>query len=563
VAVLSAACASGLVPIGPTPALATPTTFSTPGTYTYTVPPGVTSIVIDAFGAEGGRGGKCTVGCSFPANGPGGRGGEALGTLSVSPGDVLQIDVGGKGADGTYALFNGGTPGTGGTNGGATGGGGNAAGGGGGGATDVRVGSCAATTSCGLDARVIVAGGGGGGGGIGGCGQPAFGGGGGGDSGGRGKSGCLVFLDGGFGGSGGTGGAGGSVVADCCGNAGSAGGTGTGGTGGPGASSGRGGGGGGGGYGGGGGGAGQGFDSGEGGGGGGGLVPVGGALTAANNFASGHLGDGSVTISASTDSTPPVVTVSFSPNGSNGWFTSSSATGTITGDDSTTGGSTVSGFHCTGATVTHVLETTTTSASATLTVAGEGATSVDCTATDGAFNTGASAGSSASATVNIDSIAPSLTFTTVTTQDDGYLPGASFSLPATVGTPSVGASGSVTDGGSGVSSVVVNGVTATGSWAASGIPLNAGLNTVTATATDVAGNTTTLSNSVTLNLDIDGDGIQNNVDAGTTFNNNKLPNGSPDGHTSGTITSFPSCATVSFQDALPSAPNPHGIRAVI
>src|SRR5207237_874549 len=71
---------------------ASATTFSTPGTYTYTVPSGVTSVTVDAFGAQGGSGAPPTFGNS---TGPGGKGGEATATLSVSAGDVLEIHVGG------------------------------------------------------------------------------------------------------------------------------------------------------------------------------------------------------------------------------------------------------------------------------------------------------------------------------------------------------------------------------------------------------------------------------------------------------------------------------------
>ncbi len=114
------------------------TTFNyTGGVQTYTVPPGVTSIEIEAFGAEGGGG--------FP-----GLGGRAMGTLPVTPGDVLQVYVGGNP---TVQLGPGGFNG-----GGAVGAlpcGGGSDGWPGGGASDVR-------TSPSLTDRMIVAGGGGG-----------------------------------------------------------------------------------------------------------------------------------------------------------------------------------------------------------------------------------------------------------------------------------------------------------------------------------------------------------------------------------------------------------------
>lgn len=100
---------------------------------TYTVPAGVTKVQIECFGAQGSNGGGV-------AAGVGGLGGYSKGILNVTPGQVLNILVGGSSG------FNGG------------GTGGNIGAGNGGGATDVRVGGLA------LADRVIVAGGGGGGG---------------------------------------------------------------------------------------------------------------------------------------------------------------------------------------------------------------------------------------------------------------------------------------------------------------------------------------------------------------------------------------------------------------
>mgnify|MGYP000063576570 CR=1 FL=1 len=53
---------------------------------TWTVPAGVTSIYVDVVGAQGGSAGPNI----------GGRGGKVSGTLSVAPGAVLQITVGGQ-----------------------------------------------------------------------------------------------------------------------------------------------------------------------------------------------------------------------------------------------------------------------------------------------------------------------------------------------------------------------------------------------------------------------------------------------------------------------------------
>ena len=58
---------------------------------TYTVPLGITSVTIDAYGAQGGDGGPST-------NGIGGLGDFATGDLSVVPGQILEIYVGGQGS---------------------------------------------------------------------------------------------------------------------------------------------------------------------------------------------------------------------------------------------------------------------------------------------------------------------------------------------------------------------------------------------------------------------------------------------------------------------------------
>lgn len=108
--------------------------YYTGGVQTWTVPAGVTSVTLETWGAQGGSNGGGTPG----------YGGYSTGTLSVTPGQVLYIYVGGQG----------GTTGAAGYNGGGTG---SSARGGGGGASDVRV-----SPPYGLANRVIVAGGGGG-----------------------------------------------------------------------------------------------------------------------------------------------------------------------------------------------------------------------------------------------------------------------------------------------------------------------------------------------------------------------------------------------------------------
>lgn len=109
----------------------------------------MTTLSVSAVGAAGGDNIHNTLGVS----GRGGDGGKVVALLPVTPGETLQINVGGAGQDGVQT-----TSGTGGYNGGANGGtGAGWAGGGGGGASDVRQGGTS------LADRVIVAGGGGGG----------------------------------------------------------------------------------------------------------------------------------------------------------------------------------------------------------------------------------------------------------------------------------------------------------------------------------------------------------------------------------------------------------------
>jgi VCBS repeat-containing protein len=238
----------------------------------WTVPDGVSQATFDVYGAQGGISG---VGHA------GGLGGKASATIDVTPGDTLQINVGGAGSRGVAGTA-GGAGGAGGFNGGAAGGNGlgrppgglgdRGGGGGGGGASDVRSGG-----DFGLDNRIIVGGGGGGAGDFGGQGGSGGGTGSGsapsnGGNGGNGGTGSSI--DGGFGGTGGSlsrGGFGGDGEVTF--GSGGDGVFGTGGSGGSGGSGGAGGGGGGGYYGGGGGGSG--FPGGGGGGGGSGFGPSG------------------------------------------------------------------------------------------------------------------------------------------------------------------------------------------------------------------------------------------------------------------------------------------------
>jgi glycine rich protein len=214
---------------------------------TFSVPSGVQSLQVRLIGGEGGHGDTV-----------GGAGAEVLGSLEVTPGQLLYVEVGGEG----------GATGEGGFNGGGDANGIGAAGGGG--ASDIRLLPLAAGLT--TDTRLVVAAGGGGGGGdgedFGGEGGDA-GSGGGVSGGGNEGGGAGTATEGGFGGFG-------------CGEEGEGGELGNGGEGGEGFGGNNGGGGGGGGYYGGGGGSGGCSSGGGGGGGGSSLVPPGGsALTAA------------------------------------------------------------------------------------------------------------------------------------------------------------------------------------------------------------------------------------------------------------------------------------------
>jgi len=115
----------------------------------FTVPGGVNTIQVDARGGRGGNGWNVDGGGSV--KGIGGSGGRVLATLNVTPGEVLEIYVGGAGDNATVT-----TSGAGAYNGGGNGGHQQGyRGGGGGGATDIRRGGSA------LNNRILAAGGGG------------------------------------------------------------------------------------------------------------------------------------------------------------------------------------------------------------------------------------------------------------------------------------------------------------------------------------------------------------------------------------------------------------------
>jgi hypothetical protein len=160
--------------------LSNPATYSTAGSYTFTVPAGITSLQIVATGAGGGGGGLW----GTHAGSVGGAGALVTSTIAVTGGQALTLVVGGGGGGGADGPASGG---------GYTCG----AGGGGGGSTNIAVGT----------AYQIIAGGGGGGGS---CNQGTAGGSGGGVNGAGGAGATKNSRTGGSGGANGVGGSGGN-----------------------------------------------------------------------------------------------------------------------------------------------------------------------------------------------------------------------------------------------------------------------------------------------------------------------------------------------------------------
>lgn len=81
--------------LSPSISLAQTFTFNYTGAVqTWVVPAGVTSVNIQAWGAQGGNGAN---GSGASGGGIGGLGAKASGTLAVTPGQILNIYVGGRG----------------------------------------------------------------------------------------------------------------------------------------------------------------------------------------------------------------------------------------------------------------------------------------------------------------------------------------------------------------------------------------------------------------------------------------------------------------------------------
>ncbi len=178
---------------------------------------------------------------------------------------------------------------------------------------------------------------------------------------------------------------------------------------------------------------------------------------------------------ASSDTEPPTVTISFPapPSGQAEYF--NAAQTPLAGTVSATDASNVSAISCSdtlgGLVQGMLVGADTPSASASLSVNGDGVHSVNCTATDGAANSGASVGSANTATIKIDATRPTVTYS-----------GFPVSLTYTVD-QSVNITCTPTDTGSGVASTTCTNISGPA------YSFTLGSNSFNATAVDNAGNT--------------------------------------------------------------------------
>lgn len=207
--------------------------------------------------------------------------------------------------------------------------------------------------------------------------------------------------------------------------------------------------------------------------------------TGTNNGGQSCIATGSLPITVSNpDTTAP--SLSVTPTGANGagWNNTSPVSLTITASDSGSGLAGTPACHDGSTTLTLTSVTTGTWSSS---VSGDGTHSISCSVSDNAGNP-----ATATDTVKIDTAKPSVA---ITSPADGS------STTATT----VTVSGTDSDGtGSGVSTVTVTGTGATlgtGTFSLSNYGLSCGPNTITAVATDVAGNTQSASVTVTQTCD--------------------------------------------------------------
>jgi alpha-tubulin suppressor-like RCC1 family protein len=108
------------------------------------------------------------------------------------------------------------------------------------------------------------------------------------------------------------------------------------------------------------------------------------------------------------DPDPPTVTIVLTapnggvPDGQHGWFVHGPVTGTVTADDSASGGSNIDKPVCTGATLGTITGGGTPHVTAVISIPGDGVHHISCTATDAAGNTSAAA----TKDVSLDATAP-------------------------------------------------------------------------------------------------------------------------------------------------------------
>ena len=184
------------------------------------------------------------------------------------------------------------------------------------------------------------------------------------------------------------------------------------------------------------------------------------------------------------DAAAPSVTIVLTspnqggPDGDNGWFKNGPVTGTVTADDSTTGGSTISSVICTSVlndgtpselSLTNTVGIgTSTTASGEFSVSSQGTTTVSCTATDAASNTTAVA---VEKVIKLDTVPPTIGKPTVSPSV------LAVGQPA----PTVTKPSASDGGGSGIADLTCGTVDTS----------TVGVLSLTCTATDNAGNSTT------------------------------------------------------------------------
>ena len=215
--------------------------------------------------------------------------------------------------------------------------------------------------------------------------------------------------------------------------------------------------------------------------------PGGGAAFVRFDGVAGHFSSYAVALVTPTvtDSTPPAVAVALSapnggtPDGQNGWFVSGPVKGTVSADDSTTGGRSITAIDCGSLTLT-TSGLGTPSASGTFSIATDGITHISCAATDSAGNTSAAVAKD----VKLDRGLPTVTYAGNT---------GSYGVLDTVTITCTPA-----DTVSGLASSTCSNLNAPG-WT-----FGAGAHTIQATATDRAGNTGSGSTNFTINVTIGG-----------------------------------------------------------